>query len=151
MNKTREIYTESNVVERDGWGAGPWDNEPDIVKFQAFGYDCEARRNRMGAWCGYVSLPLEHDWTKRMVTDWGTEWAAYHFCKLVEYVGEPNLLRQTLKVGFDCAHSWDITPRFADMIIDENASYKDLAFVINKILEIAQKATFHEMGIEDES
>ena len=47
---------------RNEWGSGPWDNEPDKIKWQddETGYQCFMLRNQFGAWCGYVSIPEEH-------------------------------------------------------------------------------------------
>ena len=40
--------------------AGPWDDEPESLAFDAHGFRCQLFRNNMGAWCGYVGLPDTH-------------------------------------------------------------------------------------------
>lgn len=50
-------------VDRTGWPAGPWDDEPDRVEWmdEATGLTCLAlRRSRFGHWCGYVAVPPDH-------------------------------------------------------------------------------------------
>lgn len=43
---------------------GEWNNEPDEFEFvdDATGYHCLCLRNDLGAWCGYVGVPSEHQW-----------------------------------------------------------------------------------------
>lgn len=45
---------------REGWGRGPWDDEPDSYRFDSYGFPCFMHRGPMGAWCGYVAVPREH-------------------------------------------------------------------------------------------
>lgn len=50
--------------DREGWDAGPWDDEPDKVVWvdDATQLDCMIVRNRMGALCGYVGVTPAHPW-----------------------------------------------------------------------------------------
>ena len=48
-------------VDRTAWPPGPWDGEPDEVRFQHEGYDCVVRRHpRLGHLNGYVRVPEGH-------------------------------------------------------------------------------------------
>lgn len=50
-------------MNRDEWGPGPWDHEPDdlVWPHAPTGYLCAAKRHPMwGHWCGYVRVPPEH-------------------------------------------------------------------------------------------
>lgn len=51
-------------MERDEWGVGPWDGEPDKRQWidPETDLDCLMVRNRMGNWCGYVGVPEGHPW-----------------------------------------------------------------------------------------
>src|SRR6476660_6887412 len=49
------------VVDKTGWGDGPWMAEPDRVDFVHSGLACLALRHpHHGNWCGYVGVPCEH-------------------------------------------------------------------------------------------
>ncbi len=40
----------------------PWDQEPNLVKFEAEGLPCEMLRHEAGHWCGYVGVGQDHPW-----------------------------------------------------------------------------------------
>jgi len=49
------------AIDKHGWGAGPWNDEPDIETWVTpSGLVGVANRNLMGAWCGYVGVPRDH-------------------------------------------------------------------------------------------
>ena len=43
-------------VNRHGWPAGPWDDEPDAAAWTYAGLPCLLLRNPAGIWCGYVGV-----------------------------------------------------------------------------------------------
>jgi hypothetical protein len=48
-------------VERESWGSGPWDDEPDRAEWEYLGYACLAVRNaRFDIWCGYLGVGPDH-------------------------------------------------------------------------------------------
>lgn len=49
-------------ADRERWGAGPWDAEPDKVQWvdEVTGLDCLIVRGPLGSWCGYVGVPEGH-------------------------------------------------------------------------------------------
>lgn len=51
-----------DVVDREGWGSGGWDNEPDKVEWLDLvtGLPCIALRSQFGSWCGYVGVDKSH-------------------------------------------------------------------------------------------
>lgn len=49
-----------HTIDRSGWPSGPWDNEPDLVKFTHAGFMCVVARQYTGHLCGYVGLPKTH-------------------------------------------------------------------------------------------
>ncbi len=55
-----------NVVDRSGWGLGPWSAEECDKRIWVdprTGLGCMIRRNpHMGNWCGYVGVPPGHPW-----------------------------------------------------------------------------------------
>ena len=102
-----------------GWGAGPWDNEPDKAQWvdEATGLDCLAVRNMGGGfWCGYVGVPPGHPAHGKGYDD--VAWADVHggltyadacrgpVCHIPE-LGRPN---DVWWLGFDCGHVGDFSP-----------------------------------------
>lgn len=54
--------------DKDQWGDGPWQTEPDRVQWQdeETGYWCLIRRNwRIGQLCGYVAIPPDHPYFQK--------------------------------------------------------------------------------------
>lgn len=51
-----------HTIDRAGWPAGEWDNEPDRVEWrdEATGLPCLMVRNRLGNWCGYAGVHSGH-------------------------------------------------------------------------------------------
>lgn len=62
MTDDRQAY--KDVVKREGWAPGPWDDEPldkAVWTDEATGYPCMiVRHPRNGNWCGYVGVPEGH-------------------------------------------------------------------------------------------
>lgn len=60
MTGVKEVH---GVVKRDGWEAGPWDDEADRVEWvdEATGYPCLIIRHQEdGNLCGYTAVPPGH-------------------------------------------------------------------------------------------
>src|ERR1700735_970898 len=53
---------QDRICPKHKWGDGPWQNEPDFEVWldKDTNYFCLARRNTLGAWCGYVILDKDH-------------------------------------------------------------------------------------------
>lgn len=112
-------------MDRTDWSSGEWDNEPDKVQWtdEDTGLVCLLHRSHFGAWCGYVGLPPSHPLHGR---DYEGIDADIHggltfadgcdpqhdpvtgrgICHVPE-PGEPDSLWW---IGFDCAHSGDLSP-----------------------------------------
>lgn len=54
----------ADFVDKDGWGPGEWQDEPDKMQWVdgATGLACLASRGPGGHWCGYVAVPETHRW-----------------------------------------------------------------------------------------
>ncbi len=161
------------VADRTGWGAGPWDDEPDYETWRtAVGYPAIARRvgrNFAGHWCGYVAVPPGHPWHKQGYDDIRTaegEWPDVHggltyaeFCNPkagVCHVPAPGEPEDVWWLGFDCAHSADFRP--GDGVYwrshghpewarpEFGETYKTLAYVKAECERLAQQARVCEAG-----
>lgn len=132
-------------VDRSTWVRGPWDEEADLLRWDAEGLPCALVRNLMGAWCGYVGLPPGHpDNGKRPhelddvvnvhcgVTYAGAPTTGLRAaCALREHeVALPSMFW----VGFDCAHGdrdvFPSEPTYIRIELDkEFCFYKTMAWV----------------------
>lgn len=125
------------TIEKDNWGDGPWQAEPDKIQWvdEATDLDCLIVRNRLGALCGYVGVPPEHPWHRKDYSDkvvaGGDEWdgridgiidvhggltyadACQKDADEAEgicHVPLPGRSPDMWWFGFDCAHSHDVVP-----------------------------------------
>lgn len=140
------MTTEPYVIDKSKWPDGPWQTEPDRVEWQHAGYACLMLRNdRMGHWCGYVGVPLEHPYYgvdhKDIEPDLGVHggltYSGYDFGPICHIApGQPDDALVTLLLwwlGFDCAHAWDLNPWMYRRPWAEKfypgATYRDFAYV----------------------
>ena len=108
-------------IARDGWGPGPWDDEPDYAAWVHAGFHCRAERQaESGAWSGYVTLPEGHPALLRDEGSWGV------------HGGITGGSRRTL--GFDCGHIGDLRPGTPP----NRGMYRSLAFVIGEANRLAE-------------
>jgi hypothetical protein len=93
---------------------GPWDNEPNRKNWKAHGLDCMLVRGPMLAWCGYVGVKPGHPAFDKDYHNVGVDvhggltYAGRcdgHICHIDDEGGEP-----TYWLGFDCSHSFDLSP-----------------------------------------
>lgn len=108
----------AHTVDKTRWADGPWMTEPDYVSWvdEATGLDCLVVRNRMGALCGYVGMPVGHPWFGMHYDEvpqamdsaahggltYSSECAG-HICH-----DSPN---EVWWLGFDCGHYGDLDGR----------------------------------------
>jgi hypothetical protein len=107
---------ESYRVDKAGWDAGPWMDEPDRVDFHHAGFPCLLlRHERWGHWCGYVGLPPGHPLYGKGYND--IDVAAHGGLSYAEgcagpicHVPQPGEPDAVWWVGFDCGHWLDVSP-----------------------------------------
>ncbi len=137
-----------NLVDRGGWGQGPWDSEPDKIQYidEETGLPCIIRRNDMGALCGYVGVSKGHPY-------YGKHWDEVNpkvhggitftnkcqedehgICHKVES-GEDD---DVWWLGFDCAHAGDFVPRHS-RLMNEFEKYRDVNYVKDQISFLAKQ------------
>lgn len=119
--QTRE-WTFDDEHDREAWGHGPWDGEPDKVQFAdpLTGLPCLARRNRLGAWCGYVGVDETHplygadlhvpDVEVHGGITFAEPCADGEPERGICHVPDPGEPDHVWWFGFDCAHSFDYVP-----------------------------------------
>ena len=136
---------EPHKVDRTGWPHGPWDDEPDSHEWYAHGLRCTILRSALGCLCGYVDLPKGHiaygieydriaDDYPELVVHWGLTYSNWH--------QGGNYWR----VGFDCGHCTDITPRTCAVLefftvpdLFPPAEYRDMYYVHRETTELARQ------------
>ena len=131
-------------IDKSPWGPGPWQEEGcDKTQWvdEATGLDCLAVRTPdMGHWCGYVGVPEGHP-AFGVGYDDVSPWPEVHggltyaaFCREGEeetgvchrpFPGRPERLWW---LGFDCAHSGDLSPGL-NRYRRRGEIYRDLDYV----------------------
>lgn len=109
--------TETMYVDRSGWPAGEWDDEPDRIEWRSEGgLPCLMLRNRMGAWCGYVAVQPGHPWHGSGalgLADVDVHGGVTYGDKCggrICHVPQPGESADVWWVGFDCLHYMDTAP-----------------------------------------
>lgn len=138
-----------DLVDRNAWGAGPWDGEPDRVLWidEATGLSCLARRNQSGAWCGYVAIDRGHplyDSGDRDTLDvhGGITYCEHCTGDAVTGICHPSEDGdRVLWFGFDCLHGGDSVPgmRWHDSLFGELCVYRTLAYVQEECATLARQ------------
>lgn len=111
---------------------GPWDNEPDNLKFEHIGLKCEIMRvPKLGHLCGYVELPKNHIWN---------EFTDENFGFINVHGGITYCFQQggSTIIGFDCAHVGDLIPSRNYTTFGTQDSYKDIDYVMNECKSLVQ-------------
>ena len=115
-------HVQTGLINRAGWDAGPWDDEPDRIQWtdDATGLPCLILRNRSGAWCGYVGVAIDHPWAS---AEYGSDIPADVHGGVsyraacdgdpqtgICHVPEPGQPDHAFWIGFDCQHCYDFAP-----------------------------------------
>jgi hypothetical protein len=139
------MSTETHSVDRSGWPAGPWDDEPDRVEFEHAGLPCLLNRGGDGAWCGYAAVPPGHPlhgqgYDVPAVEVHGGLTYANECAGAICHVPKPGEPDDVWWFGFDCAHAWDLTPetvRYGGCLPD--AVYRTMAYARRATERLAEQ------------
>lgn len=141
---------EYSSVDKSTMGPGPWQDEPDYLSWKdaATGLPCLIVRNRFGALCGYVGVPVGHsaygkDYDSVEVKVHGgltyADKCREQICH-TPAAGEPD---DVWWLGFDCAHYCDLSPGIHAVLPprlrDREEIYRTVAFVQNECRELARQ------------
>ena len=145
--------------DRTGWGAGPWDDEPDRVLWTdpITGYPCLARRSPgMGHWCGYVGVPPGHPAHGESYDDVDVMvHGGITFAEECDGDPEQGICHPSDDgdhvwwVGFDCMHAGDASP--LAFISNPYAKYRSLTYVKDIIKLLAIQLAALALGANDGS
>lgn len=147
---------ESKHVDKSDWERGPWMDEPDRVEWRSKGtpvLPCLIVRGPSGALCGYVGVPEGHPYhgkegieAYRLDLDChgGVTYGAPcadggHIC----HVPQPGEADTVWWIGFDCAHSGDLSPAYEKLHRERGLSvagyesYKPIGYVRREVEALA--------------
>jgi|SRR5690606_13170249 len=126
-------------MNKENWGDGPWQNEPDDLRFEHLGFLCILKRIPLhGCWCGYVRIPDLHPWftddldTSNILVHGGITFTGH-------LPGEPKE-ECYIFVGFDCAHGGDLSPTWSRGPFEGRGTYKDIKYATQEIKSLASQA-----------
>lgn len=137
--------------DREKWGAGPWDDEPDKVQWldHETRLPCLIIRNPMGGLCGYVGVGTGHPWfgvhydsvSPHPDVHGGLTYSDScsgpgeepRICHIVEPGEDDNVWW----LGFDCIHAGDAAP---GLTLFRDDKYRDLAYVKQEVESLARQA-----------
>jgi hypothetical protein len=149
-------HAERCAEGRSLWPEGPWSSEPDRVEWDtAAGLRAIALRHAsMGHWCGYVGVGPGHPWhgVDLSADPDGVGHPDVHggityseaCAGAVCHVPAPGEAEALWWLGFDCAHSGDLSPYHRSLgAIAEfvpHGTYRTLAFVRSECERLAEQA-----------
>lgn len=123
---------------------GPWKNEPvGPIVFEHAGMECLLRRGPLGAWCGYVVIPQNHQlYGAEMMDDECVDLMVHGG---VTYSGKGiNGCSDKFVIGFDCGHSGDIVPGLGFYSYD---IYRDVDYATAETKKLAEQiSALNESG-----
>ena len=156
------------------WGDGKWVTEPDSFEFEYKGFTCFGKRFGIwdgpnadhlfgGQWNGYIILPQDHPWYgKRLSNEDFFDIEIHGGITYCDYAPTEWGDNKKFIIGFDCGHSYDLTPSMIDMKkrvmedmlnkmpslmrqIAENSSifketYRTYEFVVEEVKKLADQA-----------
>jgi len=127
-----EVY---NLIDKEGWDAGVWHTEPDVVVFRHRDLWCVLRRTPGGHWCGYVAVAPGHPWYG-MERTWDVPGEVHGG---VTYSAIEDGGGKAWIVGWDAAHSNDYTPN-RSFWASPYGVYRDVGYAHEETLSLARQA-----------
>lgn len=139
-----------NLVDKTKWPQGEWNNEPDKAQWVTeSGLHGLIVRNYGGALCGYAGLPEGHPL-------FGKEYdRAYDYVNIDVHggltfsdrcSGDPDGHSICHKaddevwwLGFDTAHSGDMSPAYVGRLDSQYCQYRNLAYVKREVESLARQ------------
>lgn len=146
----------AHTYNKELWGRGPWDNEPDRLEWVHAGFACLAVRSSLGTWCGYVGVGEGHPafgskYDEVDVSVHGGLTYAAECQGVVCHVPQPGMPDKVWWFGFDCGHAGDTIPSMCgpqyrhavgpgmDDVFGLRAAYRDAQYIQEETNRLAQQ------------
>lgn len=153
--KANDMKTWQNTDKSD-WPDGEWKDEPDKAQWVHNGLDCLIVRGPSGALCGYVGVPESHLYFEQNYSNYEivdvechggltfSEFSRPHEegeHKGICHAGDDIANKRVWWLGFDCAHSGDLTPKYVNeyMRYGYYDQYKNFAYVKKQVESLADQ------------
>jgi hypothetical protein len=150
----RTVLFEERYHDKSEWGAGPWMDEPDKMHWidEATDMDCLIVRNGGGALCGYVGVTEGHPMFGKHYDE--AEVTVHGGLTFSDYCAEdgkichvpaPGRPERVYWFGFDCSHSGDYSPAYAQRlkqygdIYGHTDQYRNVAYVQAQCAKLARQ------------
>lgn len=157
------------MIDRSGWGPGPWDDEPDELWFEHAGLQCLVLRQSYGHLCGYVRVPeahvlhgMDHSSRIRWDQEEDVELAYHDIEQLIARIGVTGedmgpRLKVVVQVhgsltyagplrdeegwwfGFSCDHNRDRCPSLPSNMVAPCDVYRDFSYVEHQCRQLAEQ------------
>lgn len=126
---------------REEAGPGPWSSEPDWAVWEdPSGLTCAVQRNGYGTWCGYVWVDT-HPLRGGSLDKGDPVWLDCHGG--VTWHGRmtiPEAGLDGIAVGFDCNHSSDMAPKYAQEEWGRfRGTYRTMDYAVNETRSLADQ------------
>lgn len=137
------------------FGPGPWQDEPDRIEWRNEGFPClMIRHPSMGHWCGYVGVEPGHPWHGSQDDSIADVHGGITYSKecagSVCHVPQPGEPEHVWWLGFDCAHSGDLSPcslvHFGAHHGVDRETYRDERYVRAQTEALAKQALAARAG-----
>lgn len=148
--------------DKSSWSEGPWKTEPDKAHWvdPETGFDCLIVRNGGGALCGYVGVPPGHPAFEKGYDEVQSRWdnegnekaplfeiEVHGGLTYADHSDEDGKICHKAEgedkvwwLGFDCAHSGDMSPKYRHEWPSHLAgyeTYKDFQYVKSEVERLA--------------
>lgn len=152
---------EYRTVDKTAWGDGPWQSEIDKRQWldEATQLPCLIVRGPSGALCGYVGVPVDHPYHGKGYSEVDVDvHGGLTFANKCSHGNEETLICHKVEpgepddvwwLGFDCAHSGDVCPKYAGALSGSSwlpETYKDVAYVEAEVRKLAQQLSERRHG-----
>ena len=151
------------TMPADGFPFGPWSIEPNSAEWESHGFSCCILRTKLGHLCGYVGVPEGHPayGTTGTVKVWKkSDKPTGNYLPGFGYIengwegeiglnihggitfGQKGDFDDLWWLGFDCAHSGDLSPEFLrgpKVSFFTYGTYRDWNYVTGEINSLAKQ------------
>jgi hypothetical protein len=141
------------LTNKNEWGAGAWQDEPDHEDFRHAGLPCILHRSMTsGGWCGYVAVPKGHplhgvdyqDCDGRVDVHGGLTYGrACQEGGSICHVPLPGESADVWWLGFDCGHGGDLSPamtaRMPELQMYLDATYRTIEYAREQTKALAEQ------------